>query len=141
MPIERLLRRPVTTLPPEATCDEAAKVLRDENIGCVVVAEEGRPVGVVTDRDLVIRVMAASEDPAKLELRQVMSGNPVFLGGDRSLGQVISTMREQGVRRIPVVDESGALEGLLSLDDLLLVLAEELGTLVETVRGEIEPPA
>jgi len=140
MPIEKLLRRPVTTLPPEASCAEAAAVLRDENIGCVVVAEQGRPIGVVTDRDLVVRVMACGEDPGKLQLNQVMSGEPVYLGGERGLAQVIGTMREQGVRRLPVVDERGELEGLVSLDDLLLVLADELGALADTVRGEIQAP-
>jgi CBS domain-containing protein len=141
MPVERLLRRPVTTLPPDATCAEAARVMRDENIGCVVVAEEGRPLGVVTDRDLVVRAMAASEDPDKLLLRNVMSGEPVFLGGGRGLDQVLATMRDQGVRRLPIVDDAGQLEGLVSLDDLVVLLSEQLGTLGETVRRELAPPA
>ena len=59
MSIESLLRRPVCTLPPDAACLEAAQLLRDEGVGCVVVAESGRPLGIVTDRDLVVRVMAA----------------------------------------------------------------------------------
>ncbi len=142
MPIERLLRRPVATLPPDATCAEAAALLRDENIGCVVVADaDGRPTGLVTDRDLVVRVMAAGRDPEKLALRQIMSGEPVFLGDERGLGHVVATMRDQGVRRIPVVDAQGRLEGLLALDDLLIVLAEELSGLAETVRREIAPRA
>lgn len=137
MPIERLLRRPVTTLPPDATCTDAARVMRDENIGCVVVAQEGRPLGVVTDRDLVVRVMAASEAPDKLLLRHAMSGEPVFLGGARGVDQVVGTMRDQGVRRLPIVDEGGELEGLVSLDDLVVLLSDQLATLAGTVRDEI----
>jgi CBS domain-containing protein len=137
MPIQRILRRSVKTLPPETSCAEAARLMRDEEIGCVVVAEAGRPAGVVTDRDLVVRVMAAGEDPDRLALRDVMSGEPVFLGDERSLDAVIRTMREQGVRRVPVVDEEGELEGIVSLDDLLVLLAEQLGSLAETVRQEL----
>jgi CBS domain-containing protein len=124
MPIQRILRRSVKTLPPETSCAEAARLMRDEEIGCVVVAEAGRPAGVVTDRDLVVRVMAAGEDPDRLALRDVMSGEPVFLGDERSLDAV-------------VVDEEGELEGIVTLDDLLVLLAEQLGSLAETVRQEL----
>jgi len=137
MSIQRILRRSVKTLPPETSCGEAARLMRDEEIGCVVVAEAGRPAGVVTDRDLVVRVMAAGADPDRLALRDVMSGEPVFLGDVRSLDAVIRTMREQGVRRVPVVDEEGELEGIVTLDDLLVLLAEQLGSLAETVRQEL----
>jgi len=137
MTIQHILRRSVKTLPPETSCAEAARLMRDDQIGCVVVAEGERPSGVVTDRDLVVRVMAAGEDADRLTLGEVMSGAPVFLGDERSLDAVIRTMREEGVRRIPVVDEEGALEGIVTLDDLLVLLAEQLGSLAETVRQEI----
>lgn len=140
MPIESLLRRPVCLLPAEATCRETAQLLRDEGVGCVVVAEDERPLGIVTDRDLVVRVMAAGLDPGKTLLRDVMSGDPIFLAGERSVDQVIATMREQCVRRIPVVDAEGRLEGVLALDDLLLLLAGQLGDLAETIRSELERP-
>lgn len=137
MSIERLIRRPVVTLPPEATCQEAAKVMRDEGIGAVVVADAGKPLGIVTDRDLVVRVLAAAEEADKLLLREVMSGEPIFLGSDRNLDQLISTMRDLGVRRIPVVDAEGQLEGLVALDDLLILLSDQLAGLGQAVRSEI----
>jgi CBS domain-containing protein len=137
MTIDRLIRRPVLTLPPDATCEEAAQLMRDENVGAVVVAEEGRPLGVVTDRDLVVRVIAAGEEAGKLMLREVMSGQPIFLGEQRNLDQVIATMQEQGIRRVPIVDAAGRLEGLIALDDLLLLLSDQLGALSDTVRAEI----
>ena len=137
MPIERLLRRPVQTLTPEATCVEAAQMMRDENVGAVVVARDGKPVGIVTDRDLAVRVVAAREDAEKLQLSSVMSDCPIYRHGDRSIAQVIATMREQAIRRIPIVDEAGALQGLVSLDDLVVLLAEQLAELAETVRAEL----
>jgi CBS domain-containing protein len=140
MSIESLLRRPVQTLPPDATCREAAQLLRDEGIGCVVVASEKRPLGIVTDRDLVVRVLASGRDPDKTALRDVMSGQPVFLAGERGIGQVVTTMREERVRRIPIVDAEGRLEGVVSLDDLLPLLAGQLADLAEAIRSELETP-
>jgi CBS domain-containing protein len=138
--IESLLRRPVCTLPPDAPCREAAQMLRDERVGCVVVSEDERPLGIVTDRDLVVRVMAAGRDPDKTPLREAMSGEPVFLASDRGLDQVIATMRHERVRRIPIVDAGGRLEGVVALDDLLPLLAGQLGELGEAIRGELEMP-
>jgi len=138
MDIEKLIRRPVCELPPDATCQEAASLMRDENVGAVVVAENGEPLGVVTDRDLVIRVIAAGEPADELCLRDVMSGEPIFLGDVRELDQVLATMREEGIRRIPIVNEEGQLEGLVAMDDMLLLIADQLGALAEVVRKEIE---
>jgi CBS domain-containing protein len=140
MSIESLLRRPVCTLPPDALCREAAQLMRDEGVGCVVVAEQERPLGIVTDRDLVVRVIAAGRAPEKTLLRDVMSGEPVFLASERALDQVIATMRQQHVRRIPVVDAEGRLEGVLALDDLLPLLAGQLGDLAEAIHGELARP-
>lgn len=140
MSIESLLRRPVQTLPPEAPCREAAQLLRDERVGCVVVSEEGRPLGIVTDRDLVVRVMASGLDPDKTPLRDIMSGEPVFLADQRGIDQVVATMRQERIRRIPIVDAEGRLEGVISLDDLLPLLARQLGELAEAIRGELEAP-
>jgi CBS domain-containing protein len=140
MSIDSLLRRPVCTLPPDALCREAAQLMRDEGVGCVVVAERGRPLGIVTDRDLAVRVIAAGRAPEKTLLRDVMSGEPVFLASERGLDQVLATMRQQHVRRIPVVDAEGRLEGVLALDDLLPLLADQLGDLAEAIRGELARP-
>ena len=138
MPIDSLLRRPVYTLSPDAPCREAAQLLRDAGVGCVVVAENGRPLGIVTDRDLVVRVMAAGRDPEKTPLRDVMSGEPVFLANERSLAQVFATMRQQRVRRVLVVDAHGRLEGVIALDDLLPLLADQLGDLADAIRGNLD---
>lgn len=139
MPIDRLIQRPVKTLGPNDSCTEAAALMRDENIGAVVVADEGRVLGVVTDRDLVVRVMATGEDPEAVPLRDVMSGSPVFLSAARSLDQVINSMRDLAVRRVPIVDDDGQLKGLVSMDDLLILLADQLGSLATVIRKEIQP--
>ena len=137
MSIDRIMQRPVVTLPPEATCAEAAALMRDENIGAVVIAESGRPLGMVTDRDLVVRVIANGMQAGKTQLRDVMSGEPIFLGGERSIEQVIAAMGSLAIRRVPVVDEAGRLCGLVSMDDMLILLADQLGDLARVIRQEI----
>lgn len=140
MPIRQLLRRPVQTLGPGDTCRDAAILMREEGVGAVVVAEDNRPAGIVTDRDLVVRVLAGGEDPDKLLLRDVMSRDPIFLSGPRTLEQLIASMRDNTVRRVPVVNEEGELQGVISLDDLLVLLSDQLSELAQVVRREIEPP-
>jgi CBS domain-containing protein len=87
-----------------------------------------------------VRVIAAGRVPEKTLLRDVVSGEPVFLASERGLDQVLATMRQQHVRRIPVVDAEGRLEGELALDDLLLLLADQLADLAQAIRGELAGP-
>lgn len=140
MPLQALLERPVETLPPDASCTEAADRMCKENVGAIVVSDAGRPLGVVTDRDIAVRVVAGGLDPRRTPLRNVMSGDPIFLSEGRSLAELIAIMRDLGVRRVPVVDAEGQLEGLLSLDDLVLLLSDQLADLAQTIRREIARP-
>lgn len=137
MPIEKLIHRPARALPATASCVEGAELMREENIGTVVVARNGEPLGIVTDRDLAVRVVAEHRNPAAVSLGDIMSPYPVFLSSKRSLDDAIATMRDLGVRRLLVVDDHGQLEGVLSLDDILMVFARQLGELGETIQREL----
>jgi CBS domain-containing protein len=111
--------------------------MRDENVGAVVVANGREPVGIVTDRDLALRVVAEQRAPSDVLIGAVMSTHPAFLAKRRNLDEVISTMRQLGVRRLPVVDDAGNIDGILSLDDVLMLLARQLGEIGEAVRAEL----
>ena len=137
MSIQKILQREVKTLPPDATCRSAAIVMRDENIGSVVASEQDLPLGIVTDRDLAIRVIADGGDAEKLLLRDIMSVEPISLGAERSLEQVQSVMRDLSIRRVPIVDDEQRLLGIVSMDDLLLLLSDQLGSLAAAVHNEI----
>ncbi len=138
MPVRKLLQREVLTLPPDATCVEAARLMEAESVGAVVVAVEGRPHGIVTDRDLAVRVMARGLSPRQVQLKEVMSGTPIYLSETRTVGEFIATMRELAVRRVMVVDDEGRLTGLLSLDDLLVLMADEVSALASVARHAVE---
>jgi CBS domain-containing protein len=108
----------------------AARLMREHHVGTVVVVDErnGRrfPVGILTDRDIAVGVVALGADPGKCDVEGVMPAEVVCVRDTDGLGRAIALMRAQGVRRLPVIDGSGALVGVLSADDVLEVLAEEL---------------
>jgi CBS domain-containing protein len=111
--------------------------MRSSNIGSIIVARDGAPLGVLTDRDLAIRVIAEARNPADVRVDEVMSPYPIYLSSRRTLDEAIQTMRDLGVRRLPVVDAAGRLEGIVSMDDILAQLARQIGQLGEAVQREI----
>lgn len=131
-------RRDVVTVRPETTAYVAAEMLRDRGVGALVVVADGeRPIGIVTDRDLTLRVIATERDPERTRVADVMS-QPAFTAGplDR-IETTTARMRELGVRRVPVVSPDGELIGLLSTDDLVELMGRELHDLGEAVRKEV----
>ena len=118
----------------------AAWLMRQQHVGDVVVVEDmdgdRPPLGVVTDRDIVIEVLGRELDPAKVTLRQIMRAPVVVAGMSEDAAQAVERMKLHGVRRIPVVDGASRLAGILCLDDLLKQLATDAATLAEIVTRE-----
>ena len=136
MTIASLLSRPVSTLTPKATCADAARRMRRHNIGSIVIEEDGAPVGILTDRDLTVRVMAEDLDASKVTVDRVMSAFPVFLSPQHDLRSALDVMLEMGVRRLPAVNSRGRMIGIVSLDDILIELADELGKIRQLLQIE-----
>ena len=138
MTIEPLLTRPVSALSSKATCAEAARRMRRQNIGSIVIEQDGAPIGIVTDRDLTVRLVAEELDPTTVTVDRVMSPFPVFLTPQRDLRAALDVMVEMSVRRLPAVNAKGRVVGIVSLDDILIELAAQLGKvqqLLQTERG------
>jgi CBS domain-containing protein len=110
--------------------------MRRENIGSVVIQENGAPIGIVTDRDLALRVIAEERDPADVTVDKVMSPFPVFSNPHRDIREALDSMLEMGVRRLPAINAKGLVIGMLSLDDILIELAEELGKVKRLLEAE-----
>lgn len=129
------------------TLVEAARRMRDHNVGCLVVVEPGdarrAPVGVVTDRDLVVAALAGGvPDPRRIAVDAVMSSPAHVAREAEDLTEVLRRMRAAGVRRVPVVDEAGGLQGILAVDDVVELLTTELGELVALLgRQRVVEPA
>lgn len=139
MKIGELCTRAVAIADPELPVTAAARRMREMHVGDLVVVEktdEGKnePVGVVTDRDLVIEVLADNLDrAASITVGEIMTCELVAARDDEDVDAVLRKMRAQGVRRMPVVDPRGTLVGIITYDDLLEWLVEELGGLVKVV--------
>jgi len=125
----------------ETTVAEAAKLMRQHHVGTLVVVEDvngGKrvPVGIVTDRDAVIEVMATGLDPKTITVGDIMGQELVTARENEGVLETMQIMRYKGVRRLPIVGKAGELIGIVSIDDLLELLAEEISELAKVVARE-----
>jgi CBS domain-containing protein len=125
--------RPVVIATLGESVSAAARRLRDHHVGCLVVTREGRPVGILTDRDLVIRVVAEGLDPATTRIDDVLTYDPVTLRESDTIDAAAQCMRQHGVRRLPIVDDTGKVAGIVTADDLLVQLGRQLSALGEAI--------
>jgi CBS domain-containing protein len=127
----------VITSAPDAPVVNIADLMDRHSVGCVVVVDgSGKPLGIVTDRDLVSRVVAAGREAEKTTAGEVMSADLFSVDAREPLAQVLEQMRERGVRRVPVL-EAGRVTGIASLDDILFSIATDIWNIAETVRIEL----
>lgn len=138
MTVEDLVRKDPIAATRKASIAEVATLMRDEQVGSVVVVEEDRPVGIVTDRDITIKLTAEGEDPQHVLAEDVMSENPVTVQRDAGVFELSETMAENAVRRIPVVD-GDELYGIVTLDDLDRLLSDERQNLTKVIEAESPP--
>ena len=132
-------KRAVVTVAPTDDIVGAAHVMREKHVGYLIVAEspdDRKVVGVLTDRDIVVAVLAREVDAHALKVGDVMTRDPLLADEGQSIETVLRHMREAGVRRVPVVDRSGALTGVLSIDDVLEQIADQLLNIAGSIRNE-----
>lgn len=128
----------VAVVEPETSALVAAQLMRRHHVGALVVVdavEKSRPVGIVTDRDLVLALMAEELDPAIFTAGDIMSVEPVLATTQMDVMDGVELMRANGLRRLIVVDEDGRLAGIATMEDLLELLANELSALTLALRG------
>jgi CBS domain-containing protein len=115
------------------TVQDAAAMMRTHHVGDLVVVDqpdgERTPIGIITDRDIVVSVIALGLDPASLLVGDIMSDDLLVTMEDDDVYEIIERMRVRGIRRVPVVAGSGALTGIVSVDDLVEFLADEMSDL------------
>ena len=132
--------RHVETVRPDATLAQCAQLMRDSHVGSLVVVDEDRgllrPIGIVTDRDIVLEAVAQGLDPQSISAAEVMAAMLTPVREDSDIVDALAHMREHGVRRIPVTRESGELAGIVAMDDVLAALAEQLTRIVDVCAAE-----
>ena len=135
MSVGEVCTRTVMTAHPEETVETAAARMAQYNVGALVVVEGQRPVGLVTDRDMVLRVVATGTNPQTCPLRTVMTSPPMTVPETAALEDAVSHMRTCEVRRLVVVNEAHEVVGIFALDDMLDLLGEEQHTIAALVHA------
>jgi CBS domain-containing protein len=132
--------RDVIMINGDESVKRAAELMRKNHVGDVVVVEElhGKrtPIGIITDRDLVIEVMASGLDASELAIQDIVTRSVLTANEDDSLFNTLELMREKGVRRIPVVDINNTVAGIITLDDITALLSKMLYSVVGVIESQ-----
>jgi CBS domain-containing protein len=141
MSVGTICNREVVVTEKESSVSEAAKLMREYHVGNVIVIENRNglnyPVGVVTDRDIVVKLIAKDIDIDAVDVGIIMAEDLVVARENDDLIDTVKKMCSKGIRRLPVVDAGGALIGILAMDDLIDLLAEQLRDLAGLIRKEL----
>jgi len=139
MKVGTICQRQVVTTVARASVAEVAKLMRDNHVGCVVVVDppgSGMPVGIVTDRDIVVAVVALGLDPRTLAAGEIMSPDLLTTTEEEDTTWAMKKLRDRGFRRLPVVNAEGELCGIVTFDDLLQPASEAISDIVQAVGTE-----
>lgn len=140
MSIKDLCNRELVTVGRDDTIFKAAELMRQNHVGDVLVVEKKNDttvaLGIVTDRDVVVEIVAPGLDPKVITVGDIMLPHLACIEEDRGVFDAIKLMTSKGIRRLPVVDNNGSLIGILTLDDLLLMLAKEFFSIAMLLSNE-----
>ena len=126
MSVRKITKKKVVTVSPEDTVVKAARLMDERNVGSVVVVENKKPVGILTDRDIAIRVVARKADINSALVRGVMTKKIITGKDGQRIAELAKVMHEHGIRRVPIVDKKGRLTGIITLDDILYMMGRAL---------------
>lgn len=135
MRVTDMYRKPPVTVPADATLAHAAALMDDHAVGAVVVVEDGRPVGIVTDRDVVLRGVA-NRIPPDARIDAVMTTDLVTLPADAELEEAVAVFEKHPFRRLPLI-EDGRIAGMITVDDLLVKSVADFTRLLRPVLGQV----
>jgi CBS domain-containing protein len=131
-------KAPIATAAVEDTVETAARTMRDRHVGCLLITRHGAPSGIVTDRDLVVRVLAEGRDPSTSKVGEFVTYDPLTLSVHDGIETAVQQMRLHGVRRLPIVDEDGVAVGIVTADDLLVLLGGEIAAVCEGIENRTD---
>lgn len=136
MTIYTVCQTNVVSVSPHTTITCVAGLMKEKNIGCVIITEDHKPVGIVTDRDLTLRVNLTGEEKETTPVSTIMTTGVRTIRKDTGIFDAVQTMKSSKVRRLPVVDMGGRLVGLITVDDIIRLLARELGEIARVIGNE-----
>ncbi|MDA8214824.1 MAG: CBS domain-containing protein [Nitrospiraceae bacterium] len=137
MSLKPLMTKELTSLPSTATVLDAAKYMTDMNVGSVIVVDDDKPSGILTDRDIVTKVLVQGKDPKTTKVGEIMTSPAVTISEDKDIIDVTRLMSSHKIRRFPVVDANGKLIGVITLDDILIFLGQEMQNVATALKTEL----
>jgi CBS domain-containing protein len=140
MRVDQYCKRAVIAIPTDADVADAACMMRERHVGFLVVFRAGdplrKPVGVITDRDIVLQVTARDVNPHAVTVEDVMTRQPMIAREVDDLSELMHLMRIAGIRRAPVVDGRGALAGVIAVDDVIDAISGLMGDIAGSIKSE-----
>lgn len=136
MKTAELTRKPAITCEAGTTLAESAELMHNQDVGSVIVLDRGRLRGIATDRDIVVRGLAAGLGP-DAPIEAVMTSDVAYITEQDDAWSAATQMATRGCRRLPVLDSTGMVVGIITLDDLISLFATQIDKLAHTVRSEL----
>ncbi|MBI5706347.1 MAG: CBS domain-containing protein [Armatimonadetes bacterium] len=136
MSLGKLANKDVVKVAPTTSVAEAARMMDLKNVGCLLVMEGEKLIGVLTDRDIVLRVVNMERNASETKVSQVMTENPETLEDSLGLSSALQKIRGKRFRRFPVRDQKGSIVGIFTVDDLVFLLGKELSVIGEILERE-----
>jgi CBS domain-containing protein len=122
--VKAIMTKELVTAKPDVTVTEACKTFASKKIGSIIVSEKDTPVGIITERDIIYKVLAQELDPKKMLLKNIMSKPLVTIGEDDDIGEAADLMTAKGIRRLGVVDKNERLVGIVTASDIRKFIGE-----------------
>ncbi len=141
IPVKEVMTRDVCTARRDESLLNASRKMLECGVGSIIIVENGKPVGIVTERDILKKVVARNKVPAKVKLEEIMSSPLITIKPTTSLREAAEIMRRRGIRRLPIVDNGGKLVGIITDNDILSVaidLGEFASLLSNPEVGDVE---
>jgi CBS domain-containing protein len=136
MSLKPLISKEITSLPSTAKVLDAAKFMTDMDVGSVIIMKNDIPSGILTDRDIVTKVLAQGKDPRTVKVGEVMRAPLVTISENKNIIDATKIMAEHAIRRLPVVDSRKKLVGVMTLDDVLILLGQEMQNIATALKCE-----
>ena len=136
MSLQTFCGKRLVTISPERSIAEACWLMKQKNVGCLIAEHQGKLCGIITDRDIALKVTGEEKDPLTTMVQEIMTSDPVRISVDKDLPDLVSLMHSHHVRRVPIVDGAELTLGIVTLDDLIALFGYEMSEIGKAISEE-----
>lgn len=136
MPLAKIITGEVVSVSPDTPVVQAAKTMLDKHVGFLMCTESGKLIGVLTDRDIAIRVVAQNREFGGLKVRDIMTREPISIREETGIYEALKLMADHGIRRLPVTGPDSGVVGIITLDDVLKIMSKEIAKVGSAIHWE-----